>query len=39
MRCEMPSEMRQEMKSCVRGWVKAENAIDAQRSMNGELDE
>ena len=35
MRCEMPSEMREEMLSGVRGWVTADNAIDAEGRMNG----
>ena len=39
MRCEIPSEMREEMVSGVRGWVTADNAIDAEGSMNEELDE
>ena len=39
MRCEMPSEMREEMMSGVRGWVTAHNVIDAEGSMNEELDE
>ena len=39
MRCEMPSEMREEMVSGVRGWVTAANAIDAEGSVNEELDE
>ena len=39
MRCEMPSEMREEMMSGVRGWVTTDNAIDAEGSMNEELDE
>ena len=39
MRCEMPSEMREERMIGVRGWVTADNAIDAEWSMNEELDE
>ena len=39
IRCEMPSEMREEMMSGVRGWVTADNAIDADGSMNEELHE
>ena len=39
MRCESPSEMREEKMSGVRRWVTADNAIDAERSMNEELDE
>ena len=39
MRSEMPSEMREEMVSGVRGWVTTDNAIDAEGSMNGEPDE
>ena len=39
MRCEMPSEMREEMMSGVRVWVTADNAIDAEGSMNEELNE
>ena len=39
MRCEMPSEMREEMMSGVRAWVTGDNAIDAEGSMNEELDE
>ena len=39
MRCEMPSEMREEMMSGVPGWVTANNAIDAEGSMNEGLDE
>ena len=39
MRCEMPIEMRVEMKSGVRGWVTTDNAIDAEGSRNEELDE
>ena len=39
MRCEMPSEMREEMMSGARGWVTADNASDAEGSMNDELDE
>ena len=39
MRCEMPSEIREEMLNGVRGWVTADNAIDAEGSMNEELDE
>ena len=30
MRCEMPSEMCEEMMSGVRGWVTADSAIDAE---------
>ena len=37
MRCEMPSEMGEEMMSGVRGWVTADNAIDAVGSMNEDL--
>ena len=39
IQCEMPSEMREEMMSGVRGWVTADNAIDAEASLNAELDE
>ena len=39
MRCEMPSEMRDEKMSGVRRWVTADSAIDAEGSMNEELDE
>ena len=39
MRCEMPTEMREEMLNGVRGWVTEDNAIDAEGSMNEELDE
>ena len=39
MRCEMPSEMLEENLNGLRGWVTADNAIDAEGSMNGELDE
>ena len=35
----MPSEMREEMMRGVRGWVTADNAIDAEGSMNENLDE
>ena len=38
-RCEMPSEMREEMMSGVRGWVTVDNVIDAEGSRNEELDE
>ena len=30
MRCEMPSEMREEMMSGVRGWGTAVNVLDAE---------
>ena len=39
MRCEMPSEMREEVMSGLRGWVTADNANDAEVSMYAELDE
>ena len=39
MRCEMPSEMCEEMMSGVRGWARADNAIDAEGSRYEELDE
>ena len=34
MRCEMPSEMREEMMSGVQGWVTTVNAINAEWRMN-----
>ena len=39
MRCEMPSLMREEMMSGVRGWVTADNAIEAEGCRYEELDE
>ena len=39
IRCEMPIEMGEEMLSGVRGWVTAHNALDADGSLNWELDE
>ena len=34
MRCEMPSEMREEMMSGVQGWVTTVNASNAEWRMN-----